>query len=248
MQRVFQRFVDRLNESYDREGFHQAMAETAIAFDLPCFAYLTMPRRRKAGPELISNYPLPWTDYYLKAHYEKLDPVIVLAHRQSEPFEWGMGADTLLMSTAQEKFFEEAAQFGIRSGFTVPIQYDNEPVAAVTFASDDRRVAFQHTIKTNRRVLQLMAISLHAHARWKLFHCVQIGDVKLTVREVECLNHAAQGKSQPDIAAILGLSSRGVKFHLDNVRHKLGVRTICQAAVLLAKAQADERGSGSSPP
>lgn len=244
MRRVFQKFVERLNESNDREGFHQAMSETAIAFELPCFAYLSMPRDNKKSVTLISNYPLSWTDHYLRARYEELDPVVAFAHRQVEPFEWGLGADTFDLSSAQARLFDEAAQFGIRCGFTIPVQCANEPVAAVTFASDERRPIFQRTIDSNRRVLQLMAIQLHEHVRRKFASAVRIGNANLSPRELECLRLASQGKSRWDSAKILGLSPRAIKFHLDNVRTKLGVRTVYQAVALLAHGATLDHDSG----
>jgi LuxR family transcriptional activator of conjugal transfer of Ti plasmids len=247
VQRVFQRFVERLNDSHDREAFHGAMAEAAGAFGLPCFAYLTMSRERRSAPALISSYPLAWTEHYLRSHYERLDPIILLAQRQTEPFDWSLATSDFDISRAQAQLFDEAAQFGIRCGFTVPIQYGREPVAAVTFAGDYHTAAFRRTVESNKRVLQLMAILLHSHARRKLFGGVHMENVKLTPREAECLRHAAQGKSRSDTAMILGMTPRGVKFHLDNVRHKLGVRTVCQAVVLLTKAEVQKRNDPPSP-
>lgn len=235
-QYIFQRFVDRLNESHDPQSFQQAMAEAALAFDLPCFAYLRMPHEGAPAVALISNYPIGWTGRYLKQHYEKLDPVIRIAHERTEPFEWGFGLDRFALSPVQAQLFDEAAQFGIRYGFTVPIQSKEMSIAAVTFASDLRQPAFQHAIRRNRRVLQLMAISLHAHARRKLWRDRAVNGVRLSPREFECLQWAATGKSAWTIGQILRISRRTVSFHLDNARAKLGVQTLRQATVLFAAA------------
>ncbi len=77
MHRVFQAFIDGLAESSNAERLRAVLAEAGAALDLNCFAYLSMPPRRGDAPELISNYPLAWTDHYLRAHYERVDPVIV---------------------------------------------------------------------------------------------------------------------------------------------------------------------------
>lgn len=233
---VFQNFVDRLNESHDADAFHQAMANAALAFDLPCFAYLSMPRDGRATAGLISSYPVSWTQHYLRQHYERLDPVIVSAHEQTEPFEWGLEANWSPLTSDQKSLFDEAAQFGIRCGFTVPIHDGRGPVAAVTFASDTRRPEFQRTIEGNRRVLQLMAIDLHAHARRKLWRDPVFNGVRLSPRELECLQWAAKGKSAWAIGQILKISRRTAAFHLDNARAKLGVQTLGQAIAWLAAA------------
>ncbi|MBR0911563.1 SMP-30/gluconolactonase/LRE family protein [Bradyrhizobium japonicum] len=39
----------------------------------------------------------------------------------SVPFQWGIDFRSRFTSIAQQKFFDEAAQFGIRFGFTVPV-------------------------------------------------------------------------------------------------------------------------------
>ena len=76
MHRVFQRFVDGLAASGDAESLRAVLAEAGAALDLNCFAYLSMPPRKGDAPELISTYPVAWTDYYLREHYERVDPVI----------------------------------------------------------------------------------------------------------------------------------------------------------------------------
>ncbi len=239
MHHVFQNFVQRLNDSHEPDTFQKAMAEAASAFELPCFAYLRMPRDNRAVAALISTYPSNWTDYYLQVHYERLDPVIRMAHERVEPFEWGLGADDFELSREQKTFFDEASNFGIRCGFTIPIRDNSGPVAAVTFASDVRRPEFLRSVERNARVLQLMSIVLHAHARRKLYPDIATSGVRLTAREVECLRWAAQGKSRWETAQILGLSPWTVKFHLENAKAKLGVRTIAQA---ISRLDRDERG------
>ena len=235
MQRVFQRFVENLNDGREPGAFHQAMAEAAAAFNLPCFAYLRMPRDCRSPAALISTYPVEWTNHYLSQHYERLDPIIRQAHLISEPFEWGQGASETPLSPLEETFFEEASTFGIRCGFTIPIQDNRGPVAAVTFASDSRRPEFRRAIDLNRRALQLMAISLHAHVRRKLWQGPGANGVKLSPREMECLDWAAQGKSAWDIATILGISERTVVFHFENAKHKMNVRSLRQAITILSE-------------
>lgn len=53
----------------------------------------------------------------------------------------------------------------------------------------------------------------------------------LTPREAEVLLWVAQGKSSPDIAAILGMSDATAKKHVCNILQKLGCETRSAAAV-----------------
>ena len=213
------------------------MADAGKAFELPCFAYLRMPRDGQALAAVISSYPAQWTEHYLERHYERLDPVIQQAHIGTEPFEWGMESAGISLTPNQKAFFDEASTFGIRCGFTIPIHDGRGPVAAVTFASDTPRPKFKRMVEANRRVLQLMAIDLHAHVRRKLWQDSSLNGVQLSPREVECLRWAAQGKSAWAIGQILKISRRTAAFHLDNVRAKLGVQNVRQAIALFAAAE-----------
>lgn len=153
MHRVFQRFIDRIAENADAAALRNAMTEAAAAIDLHCFAYLSVPSRPDAEPGLISTYPSTWTTHYLQNRYERLDPVITQARRGPEPFEWGPEVGPLRLSRPQRQLFDEAAEFGIRCGFTIPIHDGHGPIAAVSFATDVRRPAFCHCIEQYGRVL-----------------------------------------------------------------------------------------------
>jgi len=233
MHRVFQNFIDCLSGASDPDALRDAMAETAAALDLSFFAYLSVPHQPRAAPRLISNYPPAWTTHYLQSHYERFDPVIIQALGHPEPFKWGLGVGSFAPSEVQRELFEEAARFGIRCGFTVPIHDNRGPVAALTFAANEQRPQFERCIKEHARVLQLMAMYFHAHARRKLIPDRVVDGVALSPREFECLEWATQGKSAWEIGRILGISRRTAAFHLDNAKAKLGVHSICQAVARL---------------
>lgn len=55
---------------------------------------------------------------------------------------------------------------------------------------------------------------------------------QLSQREMECLNWAAQGKSNSIIADLTKVSEATVKFHMSKVLQKLGVSTRQQAVAL----------------
>jgi len=237
MHRVFQAFIDGLSVSSNVEDFQRTLSAAARALDLRCFAYLSLPSTRAEEPRLISTYPVGWTDHYLRRRYERIDPVIMQASVTIEPFEWGNDLPTSPFSKPQRELLEEAANFGIRFGFTVPIHDSRGPIAAVTFATDERRPAFRRCIEQNNRVLQLMALYFHAHARRRLVLDRMVDGVMLSPREHEVLEWAAKGKSAWDIGRILGISRRTAAFHLENAKAKLGVHSICQAVARFATAK-----------
>lgn len=155
----------------------------------------------------------------------------------TEPFEWGNSIESRELSDTQRQLFEEAARFGIRYGFTIPIHDGRGPVAAVTFASDEQGPTFRRCVEAHRRVLQLMALYFHASARRKLRSDRVVDGVALSPREYQCLEWSAAGKSASDIGDILGITRRTAAFHLDNARAKLGVSSLRQAISRLSASK-----------
>jgi len=228
MQKVYQRFVDLLSGRPNQGELEKALAGTAGALGLPMFAYLLLPERRSA-PSLISNYPGAWTQHYLAHRYDRLDPVIGTAARAVEPFEWGPELRVGQGSAGCGRFFAEAAEFGIRFGLTIPIRDRQRRLAAVTFATDERRTAFRQSIEAYRSGLHLMALLFHRQACTALDPDRRIDGIKLSPRQFECLEWVAHGKSAWDTGRIIGISRRTVLFHLEAAKAKLDVKSIHHA-------------------
>ncbi|WP_354171890.1 MULTISPECIES: LuxR family transcriptional regulator [unclassified Bradyrhizobium] len=213
------------------------MADVAAALNLSCFAYLALPHEPNGAPKLISTYPPSWTAHYLRRRYEGFDPVVRQAIRHTQPFRWGLGFGPRIRSESERELFEEAARFGIRCGFTIPIHDNKGGIAAVTFATDERRIAFERSIDEHAQVLRIIAMFFHAHAGRMLGSDRVVDGVLLSPRELECLEWSSRGKSAWEIGNILGISPRTVGYHRDNARAKLGVRTIHQAVVRLIESK-----------
>ncbi|MCK1456034.1 autoinducer binding domain-containing protein, partial [Bradyrhizobium sp. 35] len=167
--------------------------------------------------------------------YQELDPVVRQAIIHARPFRWGPGFGPPICSDSERELFEEAGRFGIRHGYTIPIHDNRGERAIMTFATDTNRTGFERSIGERGNVLEVIAWYFHAHARQKLTPDRMIDGVLLSEREHECLEWSSYGKSIADIGVILGISRRTAAFHLDNVRAKLGVRTICQAVARLVQ-------------
>ncbi|RUU25538.1 LuxR family transcriptional regulator [Mesorhizobium sp. M6A.T.Ce.TU.016.01.1.1] len=230
---VFETFLERLSQSIDEADFRDAMAEAAGRLDLIFFAYLSLPARPSGKPRLISNYPTRWTRQYLENQYEKLDPVVLRARNGGRPFHWGSNLGGDKMSPAQQQLFDEAAQFSICCGLTIPIVDLRGRIAAVTFAADEPRPVFLRVAERYEQALQLMAACFHRCVRRKLPSDRTVDGISLTSREYECLRWAARGNSAWVTGRILGIKPRTIAFHLDNAKKKLGVRTQNQAIALL---------------
>lgn len=237
MDRVFQKFAERLSESTHPDAARQSMADITAALKLSYFAYLALPRRPGGAPNLISTYPSSWTALYLQRGYESVDPVVRQAIAAPRPFRWGLGYEPQSQSDSERALFEEAAKYGIRCGFSLPIHDGKGAIAALSFATDERRTGFERSLVEHAESLRLIASFFHAHARrfWTIDRMV--GGAVLSPREFECLEWSARGKTAGEIGIILGIAERTAGFHLDNARAKLGVSSLRQAIALLTESK-----------
>jgi LuxR family transcriptional regulator, activator of conjugal transfer of Ti plasmids len=58
------------------------------------------------------------------------------------------------------------------------------------------------------------------------------GPVQLSPRELECLQWAAAGKSDTDIAVLVGIQPATAHFHIEQAKKRLGVKTRVEAVAV----------------
>ncbi len=63
---------------------------------------------------------------------------------------------------------------------------------------------------------------------------------RLSRREEEILRWVGEGKTNDEIATILGISNRTVEKHLENIFEKLGVHNRLSAFLTYARQQSDK--------
>ncbi|UJQ94123.1 helix-turn-helix transcriptional regulator [Mariluticola halotolerans] len=236
MQRIYEDFIESLSTSVNEKELQCSMTNLLVAFEVSQFAYLSLPPPELDQPRYISNYPEPWTSHYLRQRYQAIDPVITCAERSDTPFHWGKKFTLGDGSADQYKFFDEAAEFGICSGLTIPVRDRLGGGAVLTFVADEDCPALMRLVDRYTRALQLVATCYHIHVRRICSEENIVDGVRLTRRELECLQWAARGKSAWETGEILGITRRTVAFHLDNTRAKLGVRTVAQAISRLSSS------------
>jgi LuxR family quorum sensing-dependent transcriptional regulator len=59
----------------------------------------------------------------------------------------------------------------------------------------------------------------------------------LSKRERECMRWVAAGRTDQEIAALMGLAASTVRFHIDRARRKLGARTRSHAVAMMLRQQ-----------
>jgi len=239
MQTTFEEFMERLAKCFEEKDFRETMSVTLTRFNISKFAYVSFVKTKSNNPKVITNYPDKWAAKYLKNTYHRIDPVLRRVGSSDEPFHWPTEDNAPDLAKHGSFLFEEAAAFGICRGFTIPIHDRGGQVAAMTYAADEADDEFLQTTRDNTQALQLLATCLHIKARDETSNAKLVDGVHLTNRELECLQWASRGKSAGVTAEILGIKTRTVRFHLNNVRRKFNVGSINQAITIMAVSRPD---------
>ncbi len=194
------------------------------ALGLQDFAYLAIgvPDSER-GTGFLGSYPKVWTDHYTERRFVEVDPVIRLARKSATPFAWRDPAVRSRMTKNARRVFDEARDFKILNGLTIPIHEPGTQFATLNLSTDLGDKMFDDLVAAEALKLTLLAQFFHAQARGRFFENPDLATAPLSPRERECLLWTARGKSAWEIGAILSISERTVVFHLSNAMHKLGV-------------------------
>lgn len=109
----------------------------------------------------------------------------------------------------------------------IPALHADDPVPLVV-RDDAHGIALHLTLSRRKRELLLLLEETPDPAMPSL------AQYQLTPRELDVLSWVAKGKTNRDIAEILGMSPRTVNKHLEHIFVKLGVETRSAAAALVA--------------
>lgn len=231
VKRACDEFVDCLHSAHTEDDFRRVAERTAHALGFRWFAYFGP---RANGPKLISSYPKSWTSHYFREGYDNIDPVLQEPRNTSRMFLWDGREARSAKSAKERRLFDDALSFNIRTGLTVRIPASQNQFAAFTLAVDDRSLGLDRFIETSQDMLETIALNYHAHVSARIGRASSGGGMgsPLTQRERQCLAWISDGKTMQDIAELLGVSSRGVKFHLDNARRNLAALTLSHAVAL----------------
>lgn len=230
---AFQEFIDALHTASDPSAFRAVAERTTQRLGFRCFAYLAF---ADDAHLLISTYPKEWTTHYLSERYDRIDPVIIRARRDRDLFHWSGAQASKSRGNPRQRFFGEAAEFGIEKGVTIPIQAGFDRFASFTFATDQHGPDLYEKAAKARDLLQHMGMNFHSHVEAALKPSVVLNPSSpLSQREAECLAWTSRGRTMYQIGQILDIKARTVAFHLDNARTKLDAENVTHTVALALK-------------
>jgi DNA-binding CsgD family transcriptional regulator len=179
---------------------------------------------------MLHTYPHEWAKIFSELAFYDVDPVFLHASRSLVPFLWDTKAFHAELSPPQQEIFQEARRYGLTRGYTVPIHSVKEPrefQASCSVVPDSERIE-----PSAYSAVQLMTFFMYDVAS-KDAEAKEPPTLSkpLSRRERQCLELAAQGKSDWASAKILGLSERTVHNHVESAKRRFKVATRVQAVV-----------------
>ncbi len=249
--RFVQNFENELCGVTDFDDAIDVLASSGCVLGFEGAAYIYAPKPKEQDgtlrmPPVHRIRPdLPDWDYkYEHKEYFRFDPIYQRCLETTLPVVWSFSSDHHYIrgcqrrfTAIQHQFVKDAVRMGLRNGITVPLHLPRGEMAFVCFLSSEDNNDFLERVKRESNIAMLIAHHFHETVAQSLDEWVaQTSSIALSPREHECLKFAAHGKTNEDIADLLGLKERTIRFHLINAAKKLGTtnraHTIGKAASL----------------
>lgn len=215
------RFVDCVRQLEDHDAIANELFKTVRSFGFSSFGISGLPQPGESLEPyfLLSGWQSEWFDRYVGNDYVHLDPVIAHTTRTDTPFTWAEACSARKLGTKARRIMEEATEFGMRQGFTVPIYSLNGLSAVVTFGGERIEMS-----PRERGALHMIAIYAHSQIKRLLTRRDDETDQAspFSLRERECVLWCAAGKTNWEIGRITGLAEKTVEAYLRNASAKVG--------------------------
>ena len=211
-------FVQRVAASQDADDIATLLFAEAEQFGFSGLAMAWMPRPdvpEKARFQLVS-LPSEYFQRYAENHYERDSAIVRHMKTTTSPFRWDEVKVDVEAQPIARKILQEAGDFGMRWGWTIPIYASQRLTGFVTTSAPA-------VLDAGFDIDQLHLMTLCAHSRIAdLQLSAEAGTPMLSAREREVVSWLATGKTADDVACILGISPRTVHAHIAAAGHKFG--------------------------
>lgn len=185
----------------------------------------------EGGVVRLENYPPDWVNVFLEKQLYSWDPVVAASQTTNAAFAWSDMGDMLTLTDRQQDVLKAAAIEGLGDGFTVPAHMPGQVSGSCTFA-----------VRTGcdlprRHLGMVQLIGAFAFQRARALaladrsDAAQVSRVALTPRQLDCIALVGRGKSDWEIARILGLKEDTVTEYLDAARARYGVARRIQLVI-----------------
>ena len=235
--RDVQAFVSEANRVCDIKELEILLQTTVpeLGFDYFALVHHVNIYQTKGDAVYLFNYPQAWADLMESRGYFSDDPVLMACQKSAAPFTWSEVPKLLTLTDRQLHILDSAKLAGLGGGFTVPIHIPGEYTGSCSFGTRYGREMPSTTLpaahyvacfafEAARRVVQRMSARNRSGTPFS-------AQQKLSRRQLDCVLLAGRGKSDKDVAQILGISNHSVHQHMEDAKRKYDVATRMQLIV-----------------
>ena len=166
----------------------------------------------------LLNYPGEWVEYYDAHSLGASDPVHRASHVTNLAFAWSRIPELIALTDLDRSILAKGGHNGIGDGFTVPAHIPGESHGSCTFANP-----IGIPLPEEQLPIALLIGQYAFDAARRLWQVRPREPVSLlTQRQKECVTWVAAGKTDWEIAQILGIAEDTVADHLKHARDRYG--------------------------
>ena len=230
-----------LEACQDLEALRATMQRIAEGYGFASYNFLDAGNPHIDVPFYFGTTGKSWENEYASNGFVHIDPCVARVRRSNTPFVWADAVtpgDRRGPRSMTRRLMEAASDFGFTEGLVIPCHFRDElgrfHSASSAFYWKDKLQRFRFLISSQKVELHLIMIYFIQHCisltikdreRAKelrgMAHAALVA--QLSDRERDVLSWAARGKTNGEIAEILGLSENTVETHMKHALHKLDV-------------------------
>lgn len=171
------------------------------------------------------GFPEAFAEHY-DAELNRIDPFPALVARAGRPMRFSRLAEHVAMLPEHELFLARAQELGATDGYIFPVFGPRQHLAAMGLSMADHPDRVEHA-----DMPILHSVAQAAHLRLDQLEQGDAPRPHLAPREVTILHWIARGKSNEEIAMILGNRRPTIATHIKRIFAKLNVTDRASAAV-----------------
>lgn len=166
----------------------------------------------------ILTYPMDWVTHYIRNHFGEFDPLLSLDYRRARQLDW----QEIYASGDAAKIFASFVDAGHgRNAITTIVPLNAKYHCGLSLVFDCLDAEWPKFKSETMELFRFEADRI-GDLYLKTYKAQSVNPVKLTPREQQILSLVAQGKTDDEIATLLGLGKWTIVGHLQSAKYKLG--------------------------
>lgn len=231
-------FLVAIGEAPSAEVLTGEVESLLESFGFKYFCVFHQPKPIENAAELIvaANWPPEWVERYVAKKYIVMDPTIRFLLRANRSFSWAQAVEAYKTNPHYRRMkamMADGKSHGLTSGYIFPTFSRNGLIGAATIGGPNEvelspvEISLLETAFRNAYIRYLEMMGEHQA------QSIEPGlDVTMTHREIQALNNLAEGRTSPEIAAILEVSSNTIDWYVTSLQGKLKARNRNHAVAL----------------